>query len=144
MNTKSILVALLMLSLLLGCKKSRVNAPQDIDTAASQIESLRVSDSFNWRTHKEVTFTLESEEAGIASITSTQKSNLTHYRVRMIPGQKETFTVAIPAYENTVQILFKDQLFEVEIADQGHISHTFVTDKSAPASVPQPLARTGR
>ena len=115
-----------MLALLLtACKRGSVSGQNDSQNEVFPMESMEVSDSFTWATHKEITFHLSSDEPGIAQVISGEKNAHAHYRTRLIPGEQHTLIVAVPAYENRLLVKFRDQQKEFDITNGGQFTHEF-------------------
>ncbi len=108
---------LLFLLLLIGmgfssCKKT----DQDEPKTPEKMEELTVPASFNWKTTKDFSLTLNANASGIAEVNNT--SGISYQKAYLSPGQAYTMNLTVPSYEKSVIVKFNGVQKTIELTTE--------------------------
>ncbi|AXJ02352.1 hypothetical protein CYPRO_3117 [Cyclonatronum proteinivorum] len=94
----------------------------DTSQPVESSEDLRVPDSFDWRTQRDITFNLTGYETGLVQL--VDEEGTTYHRANLIDTQEYSFRLTIPAYMKEITVRYKGHEKKLRL-DQPEISHTF-------------------
>ncbi len=98
------------------------NPTSTTDNDVKTMNDLEVSPSFDWKTYRDVSFSVQGTDNSILEVVS---SNGTVYqKAYLSKGQSFDIKVAIPTYENSVKLKYKGQEKTVDIST-GSVNHSF-------------------
>jgi hypothetical protein len=86
------------------------------------INDMTVSSSFDWKTYKNVNFSLAGESDGIIEVVST--NGTIYQKAYLAKGKTFDLNVAIPTYESSVKLKYSGQEKAVDIST-GNVSYAF-------------------
>jgi hypothetical protein len=110
---KIILYSIILFITFTACKKDDfipADATQIITT-----EDLKISDTFNWKTTRDINLTVSGNDNGVVEITNTD--NIPYLKFFLQAGVSSTMKLTVPAFEKSVQIKFMGQNIKLELTD---------------------------
>ena len=98
------------------------NPTSTTDNDVKTMNDLEVSPSFDWKTYRDVSFSVKGTNNSILEVVS---SNGTVYQKAYLSKEQSfDIKVAIPTYENSVKLKYKGQEKTVDISG-GSVNHSF-------------------
>lgn len=117
---KIALIFALVLIVFSSCKKNLdVVKPE----SPSNLNDIKVSSDFNWKTSHDVQITITGFVNGLVEVSSPK--GVVYQRAFLRQNQPYSMKVTVPAYEAAVHLLYMGQDVEVKIG-AGNITHTFL------------------
>lgn len=104
---------------------SACNAPAagpDPNLPVERTQDLRVPDSFDWRTQRDISITLTGYQTGLVSLVA--EDGTVYHRANLIDTQAYTFTLTVPAYMKEIKVLYNGHEQKLRL-DRPSIAHTF-------------------
>ncbi|MCH8487259.1 MAG: hypothetical protein LAT75_10350 [Candidatus Cyclonatronum sp.] len=105
---------------ILGC-----NAPSsgpDTTLPVERTQDLRVPDSFDWRTQRDISFTLTGYETGLMRFIA--EDGTVYHQANLIDTQPYTFRLTVPAYMTEITVFYNGHEQKMRL-DRPEITHTF-------------------
>jgi len=105
------LFLLMIIIFLISCQKESTNLSSTVPVQPVQIivktEQLKVSSNFNWKTIKDIKFSLLGTVDGLVEIKSS--NNDTYQRAYLKKDQSYMMIVTVPTYETLVHIVYNNK-----------------------------------
>ena len=116
---KLITVVLVSFMYMTACDSPTKSGDQD---EIRSIEDLVIPSSFDWKTQKEVEFNITGYQTSSVRVYSEDGTQL--MRVNAFQGNEASFKVTVPAYMQTVTVVYRGQEKEFNLGSSA-INHVF-------------------
>lgn len=97
-----------------------VSCRKDIDHTpnpdVTNMDDLKVSPDFNWKTFENYQLDLTANENGMVSVISAQ--GIVLQKAYLKQGQTYSMKLAVPADQNSVKLLFRGKIAELELGSE--------------------------
>lgn len=107
---KKILLIFAIIFSFLSCKKENFNIEY------KNMDTLKVDDTFNWKTTEEYNFIINTETTALMVIQST--SGINYLKLFLNKDMENNFMLTLPSYENEVYIMFNGKKIKKELNNQ--------------------------
>lgn len=118
----SISIIILSFAYLTACDAPTNSDAEDTQDSINSIEDLNIPDDFDWKTQKNISFTLSGYQTGSVRIVS--ESGEQYHRANLFSDNAYSFELTVPAYMETIRVLYRGQEKSFEL-NRSEIVHNF-------------------
>ena len=121
--------------LITGCKKDHKNVtePPNPNPAVASMHELTVSETFDWKLSRDVTFNITSTKPGTITITSEDKNII--YHKGNYNGEKDNYIIKINFPKNVNYVLINSELVNITSDIVNHHCLSLKSGKASSASL---------
>jgi hypothetical protein len=123
-SSKLISIAIIIVSFayLTACDAPTNSGAEDTQDVINSIEDLSIPADFDWKTEKNISFTLSGYQTSSVRIVS--ESGEQYHRANLFADSEYSFELTVPAYMETIRVLYRGQEKEFEL-NRPEIVHNF-------------------
>ncbi|MCH8569104.1 MAG: hypothetical protein LAT67_12595 [Balneolales bacterium] len=97
------------------------------DAPVTSMDDLRVPDSFDWKTQRDITLVLNGYKTSLVRLVDDK--GIEYHRANLFDNQPYTFKLTVPAYMNEITVLYRGQQKKITL-DRSQISLSFQSANS--------------